>query len=203
MEHDTGITVRTVAGADARRHLDDVAALRIAVFREWPYLYAGDMGYERDYLAAYAASPRSVFVLACDGDRVVGASTGIPLRDDAAAFHEPFRARGLDAGAVFYFGESVLLPAFRGRGVGHAFFDAREAHARALGGFGWTAFAAVDRDPDDARRPPGSRGNDGFWTRRGYARQPGLTMRLRWDELELGERMHDLTFWTRRLEDAA
>ena len=194
--------IETVRGEAARRYLADVAALRIAVFRDWPYLYAGDRDYERGYLAAYAASPRSVFVLAFDGGRVVGASTGIPLADDAEAFRQPFRARGLDVGGVFYFGESVLLPEFRGRGIGHAFFDAREAHARALGGFGLTAFAAVDRDDGDPRRPAGHRGNEAFWTKRGYARQADLTMRLDWDEPGIGECAHALTFWTRPLEQA-
>lgn len=194
--------IEIVRGEAAQRYLADVAALRIAVFRDWPYLYAGDMDYEREYLAAYAASPRSVFVLAMDGGRVVGASTGMPLADDAPAFRQPFLAQGLDVGAVFYFGESVLLPDYRGRGIGHAFFDAREAHARALGGFGLTAFAAVDRDAADPRRPAGHRGNEAFWTRRGYARQAGLTMALDWNELGVGECAHALTFWTRPLEPA-
>jgi len=197
------LDVRPVSGADLQARLDDVARLRVAVFRDWPYLYAGDMDYERDYLAAYAASADSVFVLAFDGDDVVGASTGIPLADDDAAFQAPFRAHGLDVDEVFYFGESVLLPAYRGRGVGHAFFDAREAHARALGRFRTTAFCAVDRDQDDPRRPAGHRDNDGFWSRRGYVRRPELRMRLAWEELDRGEREHTLTFWTRPLEAGA
>ena len=195
---DTRIEVVTGHAAGAR--LRDVAALRIAVFRQWPYLYAGDRDYEHGYLQAYAASERSVFVLAFDGDRVVGASTGLPLGDDDAAFAAPFSARGIDPGAVFYFGESVLLPQYRGRGIGHVFFDRREAHARALGGFAMTAFAAVDRDLHDPRRPPGHRDNEAFWRGRGYERQPGMTMHLEWDELGVGSTSHALTFWTRPLE---
>ncbi len=193
-------SIRSLTGEEVRRHLDDVAALRIAVFRDWPYLYAGDMDYERDYLAAYAASPRSVFVLAFDDDRVVGASTGLPLADDAPAFRAPFLAQGPDPDRVFYFGESVLLPGYRGRGVGRAFFDEREAHARRLGGFDWTAFAAVDRDPHDPRRPAGYRGHEALWTGRGYVRRPELSMRLDWAEAGVGERTHALTFWLRPLE---
>ncbi|WP_434030251.1 GNAT family N-acetyltransferase [[Pseudomonas] boreopolis] len=183
--------------------LDDVARLRIAVFRDWPYLYEGDLDYERGYLAAYARSADSVFVLARDRDAVVGASTGLPLLDDAPAFRQPFLDAGLDPAQVFYFGESVLLPAYRGRGLGHAFFDAREAHARQLGRFTATAFCAVDRDPGDPRCPPGHRGNEAFWHKRGYARRPGLTMRLHWEEIGRGEAEHALTFWTRPLEPSA
>lgn len=189
--------IHHVRGPDVEPWLDDVARLRIAVFRDWPYLYEGDAAYERDYLAAYARSPDSVFVLALDAERVVGASTGLPLADDQPAFAAPFRAAGLPVEQVFYFGESVLLPEYRGLGMGHAFFDRREAHARALGRFRWTAFCAVDREADDPRRPPGHRDNDAFWRGRGYARQPGMAMRLDWNEAGRGEAGHALTFWLR------
>lgn len=183
--------------------LDDVARLRVSVFRDWPYLYEGDLAYERDYLAAYADSRDSIFVLAKDGERVIGASTGLPLLDDSLAFRQPFLASHIDPAQVFYFGESVLLPAYRGRGIGHAFFDQRQAHARALARFHWTAFAAVDRDEHDPRRPHDHRGNDAFWHKRGYTRQPGMTMQLPWQETGRGEVPHDLTFWLRPLEHGA
>lgn len=198
------IQIRRCTGAEEiRRHSDAVAALRIEVFRDWPYLYDGDIAYEREYLDAYAASDESVFVLAFDGDTVIGASTGLPLASDSAGFRAPFEARGVDAGKVFYLGESVLLPFYRGYGIGHAFFDHREAHARSLGRFDTTAFCAVDRDADDPRRPVEHRGNEAFWDKRGYVRQPGMTMRLRWNETGSGEIEHALTFWTRTLAPEA
>ncbi len=196
-------TVRVLSGDAITPHLDDVARLRMAVFRDWPYLYDGDAGYERAYMATYARSPRSVFVLAFDGEQVVGASTGLPLEDEDAAFRTPFADQDLAVDRVFYFGESVLLPAYRGRGLGHAFFDRREAHARVLGSFDLTAFAAVDRDAQDPRRPADHRDNTAFWQGRGYVRQPGMTMLLRWAEHDVGDTAHPLTFWTRPLEAAA
>ena len=66
-----------------------------------------------------------------------------------------------------------------------------------------TAFAAVDRDDADPRRPAGHRGNEAFWRKRGYRRQPGMTMRLAWNETGRGEVEHALTFWTRTLEAQA
>ncbi|KRG82833.1 GNAT family acetyltransferase [Stenotrophomonas daejeonensis] len=197
------LTVTVLRGPGLLPLLDDVARLRIGVFNAWPYLYEGSLDYERDYLAAYAATADAVCVVARAGGEVVGASTGLPLLDDGPAFRQPFEAAGIDPAQVFYFGESVLLPAWRGRGIGHAFFDAREAHARALGRFAMTAFCVVDREADDPRRPPGHRDNDAFWHKRGYARRPGMTLHLRWQEAGRGEVLHPLTFWTRMLEPAA
>ncbi len=194
------IQIRRIVGGEIRPYLDELAALRIAVFRDWPYLYEGDRAYERDYLAAYADSADSVCVLAFDDDAVIGASTGLPLMDNSAEFSAPFSAQGHDVASVFYFGESVLMPAYRGRGIGHAFFDHREAHARSLARFDLAAFCAVDRDAEDPRRPMDQRGNEAFWSKRGYARQPEMTMHLRWNEIECGETAHTLTFWTRPLD---
>lgn len=194
------VVIEVYRGPGIGPWLADVARLRVSVFRDWPYLYEGDPDYERDYLAAYAASPASVFVLARADGRVVGASTGLPLLDDDEAFRQPFLDSGIAPGEVFYFGESVLLPGYRGRGIGHAFFDRREAHARTLGRFGWTAFCAVDRDPADPRRPDGHRGNEAFWRKRGYRPHPGMRMRLAWDEVDQGPLEHTLSFWLRALE---
>lgn len=193
-------SIRRFSGAEVGRWQDALARLRLAVFRDWPYLYEGDLAYEQAYLQAYAQSRDSVFVLAFDDGRVVGASTGLPLADDTLAFQQPFLDAGRPVGNVFYFGESVLLPEYRGQGLGHRFFDEREAHARALGRFTTTAFCAVDRDPSDPRRPPGHRGNEAFWAGRGYVRQPGMTVRLSWPEPGLPAATEKpLTFWLRTL----
>lgn len=195
------VRVVTHSGAEVAPYLADLARLRTLVFRDYPYLYQGSADYEQDYLQTYARSPRSVFVLALDGDQVVGASTGIPLLDDAPAFHQPFQAKGIAPQDVFYFGESVLLHAYRGQGLGHRFFDAREAHARSLGAYAMTAFCAVERAADDPRQPADYRPNDAFWIKRGYRRQDDLFCQLNWKELGQDQpSAHLLRFWLRPLE---
>jgi len=194
------IEIKMFNGAQIAPWLDAVAALRIAVFRDWPYLYAGDRDYEKQYLATYAKSAESLFVLALDGTRVIGASTGIPLADETAAFQKPFLDRGIALGDVFYFGESVLLREYRGHGLGHRFFDEREGYARRLGRFALTAFCAVERSSEDPRKPDGFRANDAFWNKRGYTRQDDMFCAIHWQEIGASAATpHRLRFWLRPL----
>jgi GNAT superfamily N-acetyltransferase len=197
------IAVETFSGPEVAPYLADVAALRIDVFRDWPYVYEGDHEYEANYLATYAASRESLFVLAFDRGKVVGASTGIPLEDETSAFKQPFFTRSIPYADVFYFGESVLLAEYRGQGLGHRFFDERERYARRLGRFAMTAFCTVERADDDPRRPPTYRPNDLFWSRRGYQRQTDMFCRVDWRECGADAAIaHRLRFWLRPLERA-
>lgn len=198
------LRILALSGEGILPYLDDVAALRIEVFKAFPYLYDGDADYEARYLARYVHAPHSLFVLAFDGNDMVGSSTGIPLADEDAAFQTPFETQGIPPERVFYFGESVVRKDYRGRGLGHRFFDEREGYARGLRRFDWTAFCAVDRAPDDPRRPPDHRDNDVFWRKRGYTRRPGMQATLSWAEHgEPEARPKSLTFWLRPLEAGA
>src|SRR5690606_14929829 len=127
--------------------------LRMRVFHEWPYLYEGDLAYEEAYLQTYIAAPDSVIVLALHEDNVVGASTGIPLQYETDEVKAPFIRQGYDIDSIFYCGESVLLPEYRGQGAGVAFFEHREAHARAIGEFKYSCFCGVQRPEDHPQRP--------------------------------------------------
>ena len=125
------VSVRPLTGEEVSARFEDMARLRIAVFRAFPYLYDGDMDYERRYLETYAAAPGAFVCGAFDRDDLVGMATASPLSQHKAEFAEPFETRGLDVDDFFYFGESVLLPAYRGQGVGVRFFEGREAEASA------------------------------------------------------------------------
>ena len=191
--------VRPLVGPERDAALEDVARLRIAVFRDWPYLYDGDLEYERAYLEPYRDNPRAALIGAFDSDRLVGAATGTPLEDHADEFGGALAGIGVPMAQVFYCAESVLLPAYRGLGIGHRFFDERESHARALGRT-HVAFCAVQRPADHPARPAGYRPLDAFWRARGYAPVPGAIARFAWRDLgDSVETEKPLQFWMRAL----
>lgn len=195
------LIVRPLTGPEIATASDALADLRIAVFADWPYLYDGDRAYEAEYLREFMAAPDAVLVCALDGDRVVGAATASPMSAQDAAFQAPYIARGMDVSRLFYFGESVLLPEYRGRGIGHAFFDHREAHARACGA-GAATFAAVIRPADHPDRPQGYVPLDAFWRGRGYEPVAGLIARLSWkDHRDAEECEKPMQCWLRTLPD--
>jgi len=191
--------IRPIRGEALRAALDDLARLRIEVFRAFPYLYDGDMDYERSYLGRFAASERAFVAGAFDGGRLVGAATSSPMEDHGDDFSAPLAAAGIAPEAVYYCAESVLLPAYRGRGAGHRFFDLREAEGRALGRT-HAAFCAVIRPEDHPARPDGYRPLDAFWRKRGYAPVEGAIAHFRWKEVgDAEESDHALQFWMRTL----
>jgi GNAT superfamily N-acetyltransferase len=194
------IDVRALTGEDIKAVLPDLARLRIAVFRDWPYLYDGTLAYEEEYLAKFAKANGAVCVVARDGDLVVGASTGAPMIEHADEFGEPFRAAGYDLSKIFYCGESVLLKSHRGHGLGHKFFELREAQAHALGGFTHSTFCRVVRPDDHALKPADYIPLDAFWAKRGYQPVPGLVATYDWKDIDrVEETTHSMQFWMKAL----
>ncbi|WP_370199188.1 GNAT family N-acetyltransferase [Roseibium sp.] len=191
--------IRTLTGEELTAALNDLARLRISVFRSWPYLYEGSLEYEAGYLQRYARTEGAVIVGAYDGSRLVGAATGEPLGAELEAFKTPFLKQGLDPENVFYMAESVLDPAYRGQGIGHRFFDEREAHARRLG-FGEAAFCAVIRPDTHPLKPADYAPLDPFWRKRGYEKLEGVVVTFPWRDVgENEETDTPMQVWHRNL----
>lgn len=198
------VEIVSLRGSELTDCLADVARLRIDVFRAWPYLYDGTVDYERRYLKEFAETKDALVVVARDGGIVVGAATAAPLSGHTPEFAALFAAHGLDPERTFYCGESVLLPDYRGYGIGHAFFDRREAHALTClgpaGRFTQVAFCGVARSPEDRRAPKGYRPLDNFWRKRGYNPVEGLVGTYSWKEID-GEFETEkaMQFWMKAL----
>lgn len=188
-------------GDELRPWMEALGQLRMRVFREYPYLYDGTAEYEREYLRIYLECPDSLVVLATTAcGELVGATTCMPLAAECTEFRQPFLRENLDVGEYLYLGESIVLPEFRGRGLGREFFARREAQARLLG-MAKTAFCAVNRDAGHPLRPATYRELDAYWAALGYLRQPHLQAEFCWKEInESCETRKTMTFWIKETD---
>jgi GNAT superfamily N-acetyltransferase len=196
--HTDDIILLRCCGEEISPYLDAAARLRIGVFREYPYLYDGSVQYEAGYLRRYLECPESLFVCALAAGEVIGVSTALPLAAADEAFQRPFVQAGVAVESIYYLGESCLLPEYRGRGIGHAFFDHRESRARELG-YAMTTFCSVLRPPDHPHKPQDYRSHEWFWQKRGYLPN-GLVAELEWEQIDAaGEVKNRLEFWQKPL----
>lgn len=180
--------------------LDDLAALRIAIFREYPYLYQGELEQERTYLAGYAASAAGFVILVRHQGRTVGAGTGMPLRDESPELLAPFLEVGSDVQDIFYLGELILLPPYRGQGLGRELLAACERQALACGDWRRLALATVIRPPDHPQSPSGYRPLDNFLHRCGYLPQPQFTAWFSWRDVGAADATRKpMRFWLKSI----
>ena len=199
----TDIAIKTLSGEAVGPWIADLARLRITVFRDFPYLYDGTIEYEENYLQTYVRSQESIVVLALDGDKVIGASTGLPMQDETAEFQQPFLDQGFNPAKVFYCAESVLLKEYRGRGVYKQFFSGREDHARQLGHFDWLCFCCVQRPDNHPLRPDDYVPLDAIWTKFGYVKNPALRTSYAWKDVDqVEETPHEMVFWLKPIQDS-
>jgi GNAT superfamily N-acetyltransferase len=200
------ITIRRFTGHDPelKHHLADLARLRIQVFRSFPYLYDGTPEYEEKYLETYTNCPESIVVLVLDGDKVVGATTGLPMDQETPEFQKPFVEQGFDPARIFYCAESVLLPDYRGRGIYPKFFEEREGHARKLGRFDLCCFCCVQRPENHPLRPADYAPLDRIWSKFGYVKHPELATTYDWKDVdESEETSKPMVFWLKSLKESA
>lgn len=193
------LTIKRLKGKEVLPYIPELAKLRIEVFRDYPYLYEGKLEYESHYLQTYVNCPESVMVLVFDNHQVVGISTSIPMEFETIEFQKPFLDHAIPVQDIFYLGESVLLPAYRGQGVYKHFFQERESAARQYG-CKIAAFAAIERPDNHPAKPDHYTPLNAVWKRFGYEKHSELCMHYKWKDLyEDTPSDKPLIFWMKQL----
>lgn len=186
-------------GVEMLPYILDLAELRMTVFREYPYLYDGSLSYEKKYLHQYIDCRESMIILAIHDDQVVGASTALPLSAETDTLKAPFIEQHYPIEKIMYLGESVILPAYRHRGIEESFF---KAHFAALQRKDYTllTFCEVERPLSHPKRPPDYHELNTLWESLGFVKHPELSAPLSWKEVdETIETPKPMVFWLKRL----
>ena len=181
------ILIRSFIGSSIQPYLNSIARLRLEVFRDFPYLYESTLENEIAVVQAHIRCPDAIAVLVFDGSTVVGVSTGIPADQKEADFQKVLADHEIAPARAFYFSESVLLKQYRGRGIGHHFYDLREDHVKNLKNYDSICFFTVPRANNDPERPADYLPLSEFWTKRGYVLYP----HVEW---------HHKTLWIKKIK---
>lgn len=190
---------KTIIGFDIANYLMELANLRIVVFKDYPYLYLGNLTYEKNYLKRYAECDTSILILAFDNEKIVGASTGMPLRFEMPELKNAFQNQTIPLDQIFYLGESILLPSYRGQGIYKTFFSERERMARQTN-CSYTTFCAVERPNNHPAKPADYQPLDLIWQKYGYTKHPELQTEFSWQEIDaLTETSKPMIFWLKKL----
>lgn len=195
------LVIKLLQGRDIEPHIDAVSHLRTKLFREFPYLYEGSIAYEKDYIKGYLSDNKSLFVVAFDGDSIVGAITGIPLASESEVIvgaADLFRACDIDPSVYYYIGEGVVLPAYRDAKTALAMYKLMLNQIKQWKIFNKLCFVAVEREENHPLRPKNYSSLVPVFKRLGY-KKTDITFSYNWPTIQTNGSVKDaeneLTFW--------
>lgn len=195
------IRLEVCCGAEILPYAKEIAKLCNTVYREYPYLYDGnDEGYQC-YLESYAHSEHSIVCLAFDEEKIVGVATGMPMTETRETYQQPFLNHNEKMETFFYLGELVLLPFYRGYGIGKAMFREVEKLVRKNNHLTKICLCQIEDVKNSDLKPEGYMPNDHLWSKLGFQRRAELNFSGFWTNVnEREETFHLMVFWIKDLD---
>jgi hypothetical protein len=182
----TPITFKAYRGIEIAQIMDPLAQLRMSVFREYPYLYDGNIVNEQKYLSRYVNIKDSFVLMVFENGQVIGATTATPLIEELEDLRIPYENAGITIAKTFYFGEAMLLPAYRGMGIYKTFMHERTQAAIQYGATMCT-FMAVMRPDHHPLKPQGYQGLKAIWNHYGFVEHPKIQPQFSWKDIDQQE----------------
>jgi hypothetical protein len=192
------IQIQVLKGREVEPYVNDISRLRIILFREYPYLYEPDEEVDRGLVRLYTTE-YAIVVIAKDGEKMIGAMTGVPLNAVPARFLELFSTNQIDSAGIFYLGDALIEEKYRGGRLAFKMYNAFEKAVQAEGRYRQIAVIQANKPKDDPKRPANyvplvNCGN------RGYVEHPELTIMTPWRAVgDVVETNHSVTFWLKPL----
>jgi GNAT superfamily N-acetyltransferase len=198
------ITIEIFTGNDSEPYIETVSKLRIEAFKEYPYLYMGELDYERQYMRGYTKDDRAMIAIAtCDG-KLAGISTGIPLTSDSEIVSEAkiiFLNENIDIEDYYYYGELIILPEFKGKGILTKLLSAQDELIRSWG-YKHACGLTVVREDNHPLKPAGYKSPYKIGERLGYKRT-NIRTQFDWPTIQSDGRVKNekniLEFWIKDL----
>ncbi len=173
---------KTYQGKEIAKIMDPLTDLSINVFREYPYLYEGSTA----YLDRYLDTKGSFVLMVFENEQAVGAATAAPLTEEYEDFRIPFVKAGINPAEVFFFGDAMLLPVYRGMGIYKTFMHERTQAAIAYGTTMCT-FLAVNRPDGHPLKPANYKDLKPIWNHYGFIEHPEIKPHYSWKDIDQQE----------------
>jgi hypothetical protein len=196
----TDIHIRPFTGEKIKIYLHSLAKLMAEVFKEYPYLKEASSVQQTEYIKRVASYKEAIAVLIFDNTTLVGASLGLPLIGECKEIQQPFLDRNMNVNEIFFFSASLLLKPYRRRGIGHHFFDVREAHVLHHKKFSHISFCLPQIQEEDPSRPEDYLSLEDFWRKRSYVHHPEMQCILPWTPINPeAPPEKQMTFWLKTI----
>lgn len=205
MKTDGGFLYQSYCGREIGEHVHEVAKFRIRYFRDFPYLYEGNLEYEKKYLEAYSLDERSILIKVTDNkDRLLAVSTALPLLTPSNILDRAslmFSEIGLEPTEIFYYGEIILDYTLRGKGIARNIYNLQDQFAKKHG-YTKIAIATVVRNEDDPRQPDGYVSSDPVWKNFGFEKT-SIEFDFPWPTVQedghVAEANNPMLYWVKTL----
>jgi len=172
------VTFEVLKGSQIKSIEKSFADLRITIFREYPYLYEGDLSTEKHYFDMFGDN--TICITAKDGAAIIGISIGTPLQEVLKRFLEPLTEAHINVKRMFYLADLLVLKSYRGQRIGHALYELFEKEVQKTGQFSTIIVREISKSPDDPKKPSDYHSLDFFWNKRGFKKIDGISQQDKW-----------------------
>lgn len=198
------ITIETMIGSEGQKYIELLSTLRINTFREYPYLYEGNLDYEKKYVAGYLTSKQSLIAVAKVDEKIAGISTGIPLISESDIVADAkllFEQNNINPEHYYYYGEIIVLPEYRQQGLTKKLYAAKEKLVKQWG-YQSVCFLTVTRPDNHTLQPLDYEPLDPMWKHLQFHKN-NLKINYKWPTLQSDgsviECDNEMEFWCKAL----
>lgn len=199
MLHAHEYSIKLLTGHELQSILPFMAQQRISAFREYPYLYEGNMQEENEYCNWFASLPHSAVAVAYANGQPVGFVSGTGFNDFDIHFKGSialFKSNGLDSKKFYYIPEAIIVPEHRRNSLIEKLHDAIEKHAKKIG---FSALCCADEHHDThPLKPVNYQSRDRLYLNAGYIKTT-MVIKFPWLTIQpdgsLKDEEHALYYW--------
>lgn len=199
------VKFKLLTGSSIIPFVDKIAQFRMENFREFPYLYASDVEFEKKYLEIYQKEEKAILIIGIDQqDEIIAISTGMPVTNNAdllSVASEMFKKNNLNPDDYFYIAETIISAPYRSKGLYSKIVAMREQAALDLG-YSKVCFITVIREPHHPQQPAHYQSPETIFNHCGY-KKSSIIIHYTWPTIQpdntVSDQKHALVFWFKSL----